>query len=101
LEVAREIEIPEAQQARAAAFVITASEGASLHLPRLRTRARDFDPAVRDRLLAGALVPAALVVKAHKFRRWYRTQMLKLFEGVDAILAPATPFPAPRIRQQT
>jgi AtzE family amidohydrolase len=101
LEVAREIEIPEAQQARAAAFVITASEGASLHLPRLRTRARDFDPAVRDRLLAGALVPAALVVKAHKFRRWYRTQMLKLFEGVDAILAPATPFPAPRIGQLT
>jgi len=56
---------------------------------------------VRDRLLAGALVPAALVVKAQKFRRWYRTQVLKLFDGVDAILAPATPFPAPRIGQQT
>ena len=27
--------------------------------------------------------------------------MLKLFEGVDAIIAPATPFPAPRIGQQT
>ena len=27
--------------------------------------------------------------------------MLKLFEGVDAILAPATPFTAPRIGQQT
>jgi 1-carboxybiuret hydrolase len=101
LEVTREIEVPEAARARAAAYLITASEAASLHLPRLRGRARDFDPAVRDRLLAGACVPAALVVKAQKFRRWYRAQMLRLFEGVDAILAPATPFPAPRIGQQT
>jgi 1-carboxybiuret hydrolase len=101
LEVTREIEVPEAARARAAAYLITTSEGASLHLPRLRVRACDFDPAVRDRLLAGACVPAALVVKAQKFRRWYRAQMLRLFEGVDAILAPATPFPAPRIGQQT
>ena len=56
---------------------------------------------MRDRLIAGAMVPASLVVKAQKFRRWYRAEVLKLFEGVDAILAPATPFPAPRIGQQT
>src|SRR5713226_4219044 len=49
----REIELPEAQRARAAAYVITAAEGASLHLGRLRTRARDYDPAVRDRLIDG------------------------------------------------
>jgi aspartyl-tRNA(Asn)/glutamyl-tRNA(Gln) amidotransferase subunit A len=100
LNVTREVEIPQAARARAAAFVITASEGASLHLSRLRARARDFDPAVRDRLLAGAFVPAALVVKAQKFRRWYQAQMSTVFESVDAILAPATPFPAPRIGQQ-
>ena len=35
----RDIEIPQAERARSAAFVITASEGASLHLDRLRTRA--------------------------------------------------------------
>ena len=58
LDVAREIELPEAERARAAAYVITASEGAALHLERLRTRARDFDPAVRDRLIAGAMIPA-------------------------------------------
>ncbi len=101
LDATRKIEIPQAGLARAAAFVISTSEGASLHLERLRTRAADFDPAVRDRLFAGAFVPASLVVKAQKFRRWYRAEVLKLFEGVDAILAPATPFPAPRIGQQT
>jgi aspartyl-tRNA(Asn)/glutamyl-tRNA(Gln) amidotransferase subunit A len=65
-----EIELPEAARARAAAYVITASEGGALHLDRLRKRARDFDPVVRDRLIAGAMTPAALVVKAQKFRRW-------------------------------
>jgi 1-carboxybiuret hydrolase len=97
----REVEIPEAARARAAAFVITTSEGAALHLERLRAQAREFDPAVRDRLISGAMLPASLVVKAQKFRRWYRTEVLKLFDEVDAILAPATPFPAPRIGQQT
>jgi aspartyl-tRNA(Asn)/glutamyl-tRNA(Gln) amidotransferase subunit A len=61
LTITREIEIPEAERARAAAFVITTTEGASLHLDRLRTRARDFEPVVRDRLIAGAMIPAALV----------------------------------------
>jgi aspartyl-tRNA(Asn)/glutamyl-tRNA(Gln) amidotransferase subunit A len=101
LGVTREVELPEAQRARAAAFVITASEGAALHLERLRKQANDFEPVVRDRLIAGAMIPAALVVKAQKFRRWYRQQMLKLFTQVDAILAPATPCPAPAIGQQT
>jgi aspartyl-tRNA(Asn)/glutamyl-tRNA(Gln) amidotransferase subunit A len=96
-----DIEIPEAQRARAAAYVITTSEGASLHLDRLRIRANDFDPATRDRLIAGAMVPAALVNRAQKFRRWYRGEVLKLFENVDAILAPATPCTAPALGQQT
>jgi 1-carboxybiuret hydrolase len=97
----RGIELPHAERARAAAFVITASESAALHLDRLRARAHDFDPAVRDRLIAGALAPAALVVKAQKFRRWYRDEVLKLFDEFDAILTPATPCTAPLIGQQT
>jgi aspartyl-tRNA(Asn)/glutamyl-tRNA(Gln) amidotransferase subunit A len=98
---ASEIEIPEAARARAAAYVITTSEGAALHLDRLRTKAKDFDPAVRDRLIAGAMVPAPMVVAAQKFRRWYRGEVLKLFDKVDAIIAPATPCTAPLIGQQT
>jgi 1-carboxybiuret hydrolase len=101
LDARREIEIPEAQRARAAAYVITASEGASLHLDRLRASAQDFDPVVRDRLIAGAMIPASLVNRAQKFRRWYRARVLALFDQVDAILAPVTPGTAPRIGQQT
>ena len=97
----RTIEIPEAARARAAAYVITTCEGASLHLDRLRKRPNDFDPAVRDRLIAGAMIPAPMVDRAQKFRRWYRSQVLELFKTVDVILAPATPCVAPKLGQAT
>jgi len=100
LKANKEVEIPEAARARAAASVITSSEGAAVHLERLRTRAADFDPATRDRLIAGAMIPAVLVNRAQKFRRWYRGEMLKVFDKVDAILAPATPCTAPLIGQK-
>jgi aspartyl-tRNA(Asn)/glutamyl-tRNA(Gln) amidotransferase subunit A len=99
LGVTKTVEIPEAARARAAAYVITTSEGASLHLDRLRKRPNDFDPAVRDRLIAGAMVPGALVDRAQKFRRWYRARVMELFKTVDAIIAPATPCVAPKLGQ--
>jgi aspartyl-tRNA(Asn)/glutamyl-tRNA(Gln) amidotransferase subunit A len=101
VEAARLVDLPDAQAARAAAFLITMAEGAALHLDRLRTRPGDFDPAVRDRLLAGAMMPAAWVGKAQKLRRAFRDSVLPLFNNVDAILAPATPMQAPKIGQKT
>src|SRR5499427_4702535 len=99
LSITHTIEIPEAARARAAAYVITTTEGASLHLDRLRKRPDDFDPAVRDRLIAGAMIPAPLVDRAQKFRRWYRAQMLEIFKSVDVLIAPATPCVAPKLGQ--
>jgi AtzE family amidohydrolase len=101
LGISREVELPQAGRARAAAYVITAAEGAALHLDRLRRRAADYDPAVRDRLIAGAMIPAAMVANAQKFRRWYRERVLAMFDEVDAILAPATPCTAPLLGQDT
>lgn len=99
LDATRVMDVPEAARARAAAYVITTTEGASLHLDRLRKRPNDFDPAVRDRLIAGAMVPAALVDRAQKFRRWYHAQLAEIFKSVDVLLAPATPCTAPKLGQ--
>ena len=95
----RRVTIPEAHRARAAAMVITASEGATLHLADLRTRAQDLDPVSRDRFLAGALVPSAWYVQAQRFRAWYRERVGEIFRDVDVLLAPTTPCPAPLIGQ--
>ncbi len=97
LAITQEIELPEVHRARSAAFIITASEAAGLHLDRLRTRPEDFDPFARDRLLAGAMVPHSLVIRAQKFRRWFHDRMLAVFNDVDVIIAPATPCVAPKL----
>ncbi len=101
LGVSRTAEIPEAGRARAAAFVITASEGSQLHLANLRKRADDFEPLIRDRLLANTMIPAGWYVQAQRLRRWYYARVMELFKDVDVILAPATPCTAIRIGQES
>jgi len=94
-------EMPEAETARSASFVLTAAQGGALHLDTLRTRAMEYDPAVRDRLLAGAMLPAALYQKAMAFRSYFRARVNKLFDRYDILIAPSTPVVAPRIDQAT
>lgn len=95
------VELPEVERARAAAFIISMSEGSSLHLDRLRARPGDFDPAVRERLLAGTVLPGSWIVKAQKFRRWFHDRALELFSDWDVLIAPSSPVPAPRTGQVT
>ena len=97
----REVELPEVAGARAAAFVIGNAEGGALHLPDLRTRAAQFEPLSRDRFIAGALLPAAWVNQAQRLRRWFAREAARLFETVDVLLAPATPYPATPIGSET
>ena len=83
--------LPESDRARAAAFVITASEAGAFYLDELREHADDFEPLSRDRLIAGALLPGAWYIKAQRFRRWYQQAAQKLFDRFDLLIAPATP----------
>ena len=88
---------PDAALGRAAAFIISASEGGSLHLSDLRRRVEDFEPLSVDRFIAGALQPAAWVQRAQRFRRVYRDRINALWQDWDVLLAPATPVAAPEI----
>ncbi len=90
-------ELPDAARARAAAFVITAAEGGHRHRAALETAAAGFDPATRDRLLAGLQLPAAVIADAHRFGAWFAGAMQRLWDEVDVLLAPAVPCVAPRI----
>ena len=83
LDTKQSLELPEVKRARAAAFLITASEGAELHLERLKSRAADFDPAVRDRLIAGTMIPAVWVQRAHRVRAWFRREVSRVFETTE------------------
>jgi 1-carboxybiuret hydrolase len=100
LKADRVVELAHAEQARAAAYLISMVEGAALHLERLRTRLPDFDPDVGDRLVAGAMLPGVWAAQAQKFRRRFRAEALALFHDVDILLAPATPCRAPKLGQK-
>ena len=95
LDATHRVRLDDAEAVRAAAYLITMAEGSSLHLERLRSRAADFDPEVRDRLLAGAMLPATWVVAAHKLRRKVLDRARRLFGDLDILLAPSTPCTAP------
>ncbi|MDC7684649.1 AtzE family amidohydrolase [Asticcacaulis sp. BYS171W] len=94
-------ELPEAEGGRSAGFLMTAAMGGALHLNTLRARAMDYDPAVRDRLIAGALLPSGILAKALHYRDIYRQTFARLFDRFDILVAPATPVSAPRIDQAT
>lgn len=89
--------LPETARARSAAFVMSAFEGGALHRPMLRQDATAYDPATRDRLLAGALLPRTVYDRAQRFRTWFRNEAERLFERYDVLLAPSAPCVAPLV----
>ena len=101
LAISDEVTLPEAELARSAAFIMTASEGGNHYLPALRATPERFEPASRERLLAGAMLPAAWYVQAQRFRRHFPQQVLPLFSRFDVLIAPATPCTAPLIGQES
>lgn len=58
LAASAEVELPQAELARSAAFILSASEGGHRYLPQLRSQPERFEPLSRERLLAGAAVQA-------------------------------------------
>lgn len=102
LGVTRGVSLPEVATARASSFLITAAEGGNLHLPRLKEQADAYDPATRDRLLAGAMLPADTYLRAQRFRRWFRDQIHAVFRNeADVLIAPAVMGEAPRLDEPT
>jgi aspartyl-tRNA(Asn)/glutamyl-tRNA(Gln) amidotransferase subunit A len=90
-------ELQYAELARAAASVIIAGEGANFHRARLEQDAMAFDPATRDRLLAGLLLPADDYLRAQRFRHWIVARSRAQFELSDVLFSPAVPGRAPTI----
>ncbi|MEM6162176.1 AtzE family amidohydrolase [Erwinia sp. P6884] len=101
LNVQDEVRLPDAALARSAAFIISASEGGNQYLPALQHSPDLFEPLSRERLLAGAMIPAAWYVQAQRFRQYFRQQVLPLFEQFDVLIAPATPQSATLVGQET
>ncbi len=95
------VELPLAEAAHAAASVITYAEAGELHIDRIRAERDRLDPVVRHRLVAGALLPADWYVRAQRLRAVWAAAIREVFDDVDLLVAPATPFAAPQIGTDT
>lgn len=95
------IDLPLASLGRSAGFLITAFEGGRRHLENLKIRQMDFDPATRDRLIAGALLPEDVLPDAERAADRFIAEFEAVFETFDVLIAPATPSPAPLISEGT
>jgi aspartyl-tRNA(Asn)/glutamyl-tRNA(Gln) amidotransferase subunit A len=91
----------DAEAARSASFLLTAAQGGALHLESLKQNAMGYDPAVRDRLLAGTMLPAGMYLKALEFRSRFRISVNALLKRYDILIAASTPVVAPRIDEAT
>ena len=91
------VELPDVARARSAAFLITAFEGGRVHGEALGRDAMAFDPATRDRLLAGMLMPASVYAAAQAFRAQFVADVAARIAEFDVLLAPAAPTVAPSI----
>jgi amidase/aspartyl-tRNA(Asn)/glutamyl-tRNA(Gln) amidotransferase subunit A len=95
LDVRRTVELSGTTRANAAAGLVVLAESAALHLANLRSRAGAYPAGVRERLIAGAMLPAAWVQQAQRMRRWHALRASELLREYDILLAPATPCVAP------
>jgi aspartyl-tRNA(Asn)/glutamyl-tRNA(Gln) amidotransferase subunit A len=76
--------------------IISRVESAATHARLLRERPEEVQPYVLRRLEVGFHVPAYDYVQAMRLRsRLTREFVAEVFAGVDALVAPATPEPAP------
>lgn len=97
----RTVELDGVDRARSAAFLITAYEGGMVHREALLRDPLSYDPATRDRLIAGAALPEAVYQRALDYRAAFAAQMAAIHARYDVLIAPATYGSAPRIDDPT
>lgn len=91
------VDLTDVDRARSAAFLITAYEGGQVHLDGLASDALSYDPATRDRLIAGAALSTSVYEEALAYREIFGRAVASLFDQHDVLIAPATYGPAPLI----
>jgi aspartyl-tRNA(Asn)/glutamyl-tRNA(Gln) amidotransferase subunit A len=91
-----EVKLPESFGVVLAAHrLIMHVEAAAVHAELFRQHADLYRPKLRATIETGTLIPGVYYMQAQRIRRLFRGDMSQLLQPVDALLAPATPGPAP------
>ena len=90
----REITLEQMKHAAAASAAVISAESYAYHEPWLRTRATEYGPDVRERLLVGAFVSGSEYLKGQRVRRLIRDEVDRVLGDVDVLIAPTLPIAA-------
>jgi aspartyl-tRNA(Asn)/glutamyl-tRNA(Gln) amidotransferase subunit A len=90
----REITLEQMKHAAAASAAVISAESYAYHEPWLRTRAAEYGPDVRERLLVGAFVSGSEYLKGQRVRRLIRDEVDRVLGDVDVLIAPTLPIAA-------
>src|SRR5262245_56198067 len=93
------VELPDHRQLSAASQLVLAAEAAAFHKRWMIERPQDYGAQVLMRLQNGLAVPAITYLEAMRWRGPALAAHNAATSGVDAIIAPASPIPAPTIEE--
>ena len=93
------VELPDQRQLSAASQLVLAVEAAAFHKRWMIERLEDYGPQVRMRLENGLAVPAVTYLEAMRWRGPALSAHHAAAAGVDAVIAPVSPVPAPTIAE--
>ena len=93
------VELPDQRQLTAACQLVLAVEAASFHKRWLIERPGDYGPQVLMRLQNGLAIPGVSYLEAMRWRGPALAAFNAAVAGVDAVIAPVAPVPAPTIAE--
>lgn len=93
------VELPDQRQLQAASQLVLAAEAAAFHKRWLIERSQDYGAQTLMRLQNGLAVPAITYLEAMRWRGPALAAHNAATAGVDAVIAPASPVPAPSIEE--
>jgi aspartyl-tRNA(Asn)/glutamyl-tRNA(Gln) amidotransferase subunit A len=93
------VELPDQRQLSSASQLVLAVEAAAFHKRWMIERLEDYGPQVRMRLENGLAVPAVSYLEAMRWRGPALSAHNAAVAGVDAVIAPVSPIPAPTIAE--
>lgn len=94
-----QVELPDQRQLTAACQFVLATEAAAFHKRWMIERPQDYGPQVLMRLQNGLAISGVSYLEAIRWRGPALAAYLAAVAGVDAVIAPVAPMPAPTIAE--
>src|SRR6202166_1083148 len=94
-----QVELPDQRQLTAACQLVLAVEASAFHKRWLIERPQDYGPQVLMRLQNGLAIPGVSYLEAMRWRGAALAAHNAAVAGVDAVIAPGAPVPAPTIAE--